>query len=246
MRQVDGSGTPLLMLHMSPLSGGMYTSMLGHYAGRRSALAPDRYGAGGSDIAPRQLSMEEYAEGVVDLLDACDIEKAAVLGTHTGAFEAVALARVAPERVASLALVAAPIFSDEERNIGRATIAAPRAEPAEDGSHLLKMWAKRFNFREPPFDLPLFQWRMVEEINAPGAPAAYEAVYSYPLKDMLPRVEQPLTVFAPKDDVIEKTERVHPYLPPQATYVDLPHLGLDLFYYATEEMAALVDEYLPA
>ena len=74
------------------VSGGMYESMLGHYSGRRAALAPDRYGAGGSDAAPRQLSMEEYAVGVVDVLDACNVEKAAVLGTHTGAFEAVALA----------------------------------------------------------------------------------------------------------------------------------------------------------
>ena len=83
-------------------------------------------------------------------------------------------------------------------------------------------------------------------INAPGAPDAYNAVFDYPLETALPGIRQPLTVLAPRDDVWTQTERARPYLPSQAAYVDLPHLGLDLFYYATDEMATLIDQYLPA
>ena len=80
LRSVRGHGTPLLLLHMSPLSGGMYTALLEHMAGRRTAIAPDRYGCGGSDRAPRALSMTEYADGVVDVLDALGLDEIQVLG----------------------------------------------------------------------------------------------------------------------------------------------------------------------
>jgi hypothetical protein len=35
-------------------------------------------------------------------------------------------------------------------------------------------------------------------------------------------------------------------LPPQARFVDLPHLGLDIVYFATDEVARLVRQFLDA
>ena len=55
-----------------------------------------------------------------------------------------------------------------------------------------------------------------------------------------------MTVFAPHDDIIEQTQRVKPLLKANATYVDLPDFGLDLFHAATERMVALVNRHLPA
>lgn len=239
-RQVFGAEPTLLLLHMSPLSGGMYQSLMEGLAGRRAAIAPDRYGSGGSDPVPQPLSMAEYAAGVVDILDALEVEQVNVLGTHTGAFEAVALALLAPERVGRLALVAAPIFTSEEIAALRPAIGSPHPTPTEDGAHLNKLWRKRFTYRMPPYDVELLHWRLIEELNAPGAHLAYAAVFDYPLEKRLPQITQPLTVFAPHDDVFDQTERAKSVLPDHADYVELPHLGLDLFHYATEEMTRRV------
>jgi hypothetical protein len=53
-------------------------------------------------------------------------------------------------------------------------------------------------------------------------------------------------VLAPHDDLWAQTERVFRTggLPPGAQFVELPHLGLDIAYYAPDEVAALVRAFL--
>ena len=105
----------------------------------------------------------------------------------------------------------------------------------------------RFLYRQPPYDLPLLQWRLLQELlPGPNVWWPYRAVFEYPMAERLVRLEQPVLVLAPHDDLWEQTERVFVSggLPPRAHFRDLPHLGLDIAYYATDEVFRLVSDFL--
>jgi pimeloyl-ACP methyl ester carboxylesterase len=242
----SSAAVPLVLLHMTPLSSAMYDPLLPLFARDRLVIAPDRPGFGFSDLPDRPLSMPEYAASTLDVLDSHGVRTFDVLGTHTGSVEAVELASSHPERVRNVILVGIPAYTRRELD-ERTYRLAGVPPPAEDGSHLAWHWQRRFLYRQPPFDLPLFQWRLLQELlPGPNVWWPYRAVFDYPMAERLARLEQPVLVLAPRDDLWEQTERVsvRNELPPRARYVDLPHLGLDIAYYATDEVFSLVSEFL--
>jgi pimeloyl-ACP methyl ester carboxylesterase len=234
----------LVLLHMSPVSSAMYVPVLPPLARSRRVVAPDRLGFGASDSPSAPLSMREHAEATLDLLDDLGVERCHVLGTHTGSVEAIELASRWPDRVASLTLVALPVFTPDEVVHRKQRFFKP-PPPAEDGSHLQWHWRRRFLYRNPPWDLDLFQWRLVEELlAAPYLEQTYAAVYDYPAAERLASLRQPVLALGPHDDLIEITRRARPLLPPPARYVDLPDMGLDLFKYHAAELVELIDGFL--
>jgi pimeloyl-ACP methyl ester carboxylesterase len=70
----------------------------------RTVIAPDTLGFGLSDPLPADTSIEKLATGVADLMDALEVDRAAVFGLHTGNKIAAALAAGWPERVTALML----------------------------------------------------------------------------------------------------------------------------------------------
>jgi pimeloyl-ACP methyl ester carboxylesterase len=242
----SSASVPLLLLHMTPLSSAMYDPLLPLFGRDRLAIAPDRPGFGFSDMPDRPLTMAEYADRTLAVLDSLGVERFDVLGTHTGSVEAVELASAYPHRVRSVVLVGLPAYTEaelEERQYRLAGVPAP----AEDGSHLDWYWKRRFLYRQPPYDLPLFQWRLLQELLA-GSNVwwPYRAVFEYPMAERLVRLQQPVLVLAPHDDLWVQTARVYSSggLPPRGHFVDLPHLGLDIAYYATDEIFRLVRDFL--
>lgn len=239
---------PLVLLHMTPLSGSMHESIMPLLATDRLVVAPDRLGFGYSDKIPEPLPMETYAAATLEALDALDlgIQQFDALGTHSGSVESVELGYAHPERVRRVGMVAVPAYTEQELEDRRYRFGGYPG-PTEDGSHLEWHWQRRFLYRQPPWDLPLFQWRLVQELLAgPDAWFAYKAVFEYPLRQRLLALRQPILVLGPHDDLWEQTDRSRAWLPPNARFVDLPHLALDIFYYATEEIARLIRGFLDA
>jgi len=236
--------TPLALLHMTPLSSAMYDPLLPLLGRDRLVVAPDRLGFGFSDLPSRQLSIAEYASSTLDVLDALGLASVDVLGTHTGSVEATELAWAHPSRVRRVALVGVPAYSAEELEQRRYRVSGV-PEPAEDGSHLAWHWQRRFLYRNPPWDLPLFQWRLLQELLA-GAHGwwAYAAVFEYPMAERLLALQQQLLLLAPHDDLWEQTRRAQ--LPAGAHFVELAHLGLDIAYTAPDEVANLIRDFLDA
>jgi pimeloyl-ACP methyl ester carboxylesterase len=240
--------TPLVLLHMTPLSSAMYDPLLPLLGPDRLVIAPDRLGSGYSDLPERQLTMAEYALSTLDALDALGVGQFDVLGTHTGSVEATELAWAVPERVRRVGLVAVPAYSPQELEARQYRFAGV-PEPAEDGSHLAWHWQRRFLFRTPPFDLELFQWRLIQELLAgPHVWWPYAAVFGYPMAERVAALRQPLLVLAPHDDLFEQTRRAQldGTLPPQARVVELAHLSLDIAYAAPHEVSDLVRAFLDA
>ncbi len=237
-------GPPLVLLHMSPRSSQMWTHLqplLG-----RPSIAPDRPGYGFSDAPPATPALPAYAAAMWQALDALGVGgQVDLLGMHTGALEALEMTLQMPSRVRHLGMIAIPIFSAAEMAAGLQTFAKLRVTPLEDGSHLLPAWKARFQYREPPFDLPDVQRRYVDYLLAPWAGQAYEAVFRYDAAAACKRLRHPVIALAPHDDVFELTARSRGLLPPGSTYLDLPHCNVDLCRTHAEEIAALVARCMP-
>lgn len=138
-----GDGPPLILLHQSPLSGAMFEPALEQLAraGLR-AIALDTPGYGMSDPPPVPVSIEAYSEALGPVLDSLGLERAHVLGHHTGAAIATAFAARQPTRVDRLVLNGVPLLSAEELAHFR-TLRLEPLEPRADGSHLLQAWHQR-------------------------------------------------------------------------------------------------------
>jgi pimeloyl-ACP methyl ester carboxylesterase len=86
----------------------------------RNVLAVDLPGHGRSGGQPLK-TIEEMADWVVDLLDACNIEEAAIVGHSMGSLVALDLAARHPGRARSLALVGVSVpLAVNEQLLGRA------------------------------------------------------------------------------------------------------------------------------
>jgi dihydroxynaphthoic acid synthetase/2-succinyl-6-hydroxy-2,4-cyclohexadiene-1-carboxylate synthase len=101
-----GSGPALLLLHGFTGSASSWDAHLPELASRFDVIAVDLLGHGESDAPgdPERYRAERQVADLVALLDALDIQQAAVLGYSMGARLALALALAHPERVTRLVL----------------------------------------------------------------------------------------------------------------------------------------------
>ena len=243
LRSRDGTGRPLVLLHQSPRSGDMWEPLQAILD--RPTIAPDRLGYGCSDAPPWALSLEQYAESTIDALDAAGVEGPIdVLGVNVGSLEAIEIAHQWGERVRKVAVVGVPLFSGEELQRQLEKYSEQPLKPAAEGGHLLAAWRGCFAYRAPPYDLSVMHRRFSGLVVAANPGAALRAATGYPLERKLKGLKQPLTVFAPRDEIIEQTQRVKTLLKPDGLYVDLPDLSFDVFDVATDRMAALIVQHL--
>ena len=143
--RIGGEGEPLVLLHQQPRSSDEFLEMMPIFARKRLTLAMDLMGFGDSDKPPRMYSIADYAKTVIALLDKLDLEKASILGNHTGAFVAGELATAYPDRVDQLILCNFPCFGED----GKAKlleIFAKGYNIQEDGSHLMARWLARSQY----------------------------------------------------------------------------------------------------
>src|SRR5262245_44344222 len=99
-----GQGAPLLLLHQTAESGAMFSEVMPLFAKNFRVIAMDTPGFGDSDKPAAAPGIEGYAKAVAEFLDSLGINKANVLGHHTGASIAVEFASTWPDRVIKLVL----------------------------------------------------------------------------------------------------------------------------------------------
>ena len=144
---MHGRGEPLLLLHQTPRSARTFGRMMRFLGGRFRCFAADTLGFGGSDPLPAKVTMEGLARSMIHFLDAQKIQKAHVLGFHTGNKIAAAMAAEFPDRVSKVVLVGMThslVISRKHRDaaimeIVKKYMTAYRESP--DGAHLVRGWA---------------------------------------------------------------------------------------------------------
>jgi pimeloyl-ACP methyl ester carboxylesterase len=115
MQAVEGRQPRLpavLLLHAFPLAAEMWTPQLAAVPSGWRFVAPDLRGFGSSAPDPearfsrlqQEVSIDDYAGDALALLDHLGIRQAVVCGLSMGGYAALALFRLAPERVRGLVL----------------------------------------------------------------------------------------------------------------------------------------------
>jgi 3-oxoadipate enol-lactonase len=99
-----GHGAPIILLHGFPLDHGMWQSQVDALSGNYRVITPDLRGMGQSDVPVSNISIAQYADDIITLMDKMGIEKAALGGFSMGGYVAFALLRKAPKRFTGLIL----------------------------------------------------------------------------------------------------------------------------------------------
>ena len=198
---IAGSGRPVLLLHQTPRSWDEYRDVLPLLGEHYQAIAMDTIGYGDSAKPPLgHDSIEHWAEVAIGLLDALGIERAAVVGHHTGAVIATEIAAAYPARI-DAAVLSAPALVD-------ATFRAKHAQPSRvdnverraDGSHLAELWRIRQPWY-PEGDIDLLERFVVDAIKAgPRAVEGHAVVARYVMETRLPLIRCPVLIVAPTAD----------------------------------------------
>ncbi|MEM3387458.1 MAG: alpha/beta hydrolase [Nitrososphaerales archaeon] len=196
----DGVGKPVLLLHQTPRSSDEYLDVLPIIGQRYHAIAMDTIGFGDSYKPKKSCSIEDYAQGVITFLNHIGIEKASLVGHHTGGVIALEVAASYPERVEKLVLSAIPYIDEEERRRRKGKKVIDYYEIKEDGSHLIELWRGRQPFY-PPNRPDLLMRFIVDAIKA--GEKAFEghiAVSNYRMEDKAPLVKCPTLVICGTED----------------------------------------------
>jgi pimeloyl-ACP methyl ester carboxylesterase len=196
----DGVGPPVLLLHQTPRSWDEFRELIPLLARHHRVVAMDMLGFGASAPAGAPQTIEAMAGSALDLLDALDLTRCAVLGHHTGALVALELAARAPERVTGLVLSSPPWPDAAYRRSHAAGPAVDTAERAADGSHLLTLWGTRAPFYpEPVTDL---LDRFLHDALTPGLDPAegHRACARYVVEERIGLVRAPVLLLGADAD----------------------------------------------
>lgn len=195
-----GAGPVVLLLHQAPRSHDEFRELLPLLAQDHRVVAMDMPGYGQSAPLPAPQTIEQYAAGALDLLDALDVPRAIVLGHHTGGAVALELAARAPERVSALVISSAPWADEAFRTPPAGGPGVDDAERADDGTHLTTWWAQRSPHYPEPV-APLLD-RFVRDALAPGVDPreGHLACRRYAMEQRAPLVRAPTLVLGADGD----------------------------------------------
>jgi pimeloyl-ACP methyl ester carboxylesterase len=191
---------PVLLLHQTPRSWREYESVLPILGERYRAIAMDTLGFGDSARGVGAASIERWAQVAVELLDHLGIDRAHLVGHHTGGVIAVELAASHPERVAALVLSSTPFTDAEFRRVRTERPPIDHVDPAADGSHLTDLWQRRQGFYPP--DRPDLLTAFVRDalVVLDDVEGGHTAVATYRMEDTITGVVAPVRLIRATDD----------------------------------------------
>ncbi len=162
--RTEGSGEPLLMLHMATHSSNQFTRVIPFLSKTCRAIAMDFPGNGSSYKPTHQFTTEDYARSVVSFMDSLDIRKASFVGRGAGARVSVVIAVTLPERVDKLVIATLPYWPDDgAQRSWRDRPEFSRVDIKPDGSHLMEWWRRASSQGD---QLELVEERMLDLIQA--------------------------------------------------------------------------------
>ena len=109
-----GSGAPIVLLHSNGGSAYDFEAMFARLSRSREVIAWDMPGQGDSDPLSGHLTVEDYADAVVELMDGLGIGSADVLGASIGGAVCASLAARHAPRMRQFFIVECPLRSEAD------------------------------------------------------------------------------------------------------------------------------------
>jgi pimeloyl-ACP methyl ester carboxylesterase len=122
----------VVLVHAFPLSAAMWAPQLERAPEGWRVIAPDLRGFGGDAVAAAGLTIEDYANDVLRLMDALAIEEAVIGGLSLGGYVTFAMFRQAPERFTGMVLADTRAAADTA--VGREARTRMRETVAREGA----------------------------------------------------------------------------------------------------------------
>ncbi len=246
--RIGGEATarpPLLCFHMSPMSSRTFARFVAEMGEDRLAVAVDTPGFGMSDPPPTPPSIADYARAMAAVANELRLAGPVdLMGYPTGSMIACELAASGVRPVRRLVLIAAPIFTEEERGALRAHY-GPAAPPTADGAHLLRIW-KGFHHHMSAGGMAVEQIADAFPERLLGRADewwGHAAAFSFALDLRLPEIAQPILVLNPNDDLQVETRRAAPLIR-DGQIVELPDWGHGFLDLHTAAAARIVRDFL--
>jgi pimeloyl-ACP methyl ester carboxylesterase len=236
MAYVDrGAGMPVLLVHGFPLDHTMWTAQIAALSRQARVIAPDLRGFGETPLAPgdaeRGLSMEAYADDLVELLDTIAVREPIVLvGFSMGGYVAWQFVRKYVGRLRALVQCDTRAQADtEEARLGRLKMAENVAAWGS-GRVAEIMGPKLFapsTFEKKPAVVAAVR-AVVERTPPAGIAAAQRGMAARPdVTRLLPTIKVPTLVLAGELDMISPPAEMKEIADaiPAAEYVVIPRAG---------------------
>ncbi len=211
-----GEGFPLLLLGETPRSHRFFRRFQPLLAPHAHVIAVDTPGFGNSHALPTPTTIPAVAGCLVDFMDALGFDQVDVFGMNTGDKLATALAAGWPGRVRRLVLAGYTHSLIPEREVRDKALQpffahyhAPKYEPSQDGSHLVREWAATHATVETtwwPAKLLTAKTVDADDVAAVEAQVSdyllgwrnavpiYEAVFGFDFTEAVGRIEAPTLV----------------------------------------------------
>ncbi len=256
-----GEGPPIVFVHGLGGSWQNWLEQLPVFAREHRVVALDLPGFGASPMPREPIAISLYGRVLDRVMDALEVDAAAVVGNSMGGFTAAELAIAFPQRVESLLLAApAGVSSFENPDALRVAMWLRRIRvPMSLGGRWLAANADAVTRRPAlralalrdvarhPGQLP--SWLVAEQVRGAGKPGfvdALDANLSYDFRDRLPEIVCPtLVVWGDRDRVIPVRDAdMYTELIPNARKAILPDTGHVPQLERPGRFNALLEEFL--
>jgi pimeloyl-ACP methyl ester carboxylesterase len=230
-----GKGLPVLLVHGFPLDHTMWNAQVEALAGRFRVIAPDLRGFGQSslgDVDPNiGVSMERYADDLVELLDTLGIQQPIILvGFSMGGYVAWQFVRKHPNRLR--ALVQCDTKAVADTNEARAARLKMAEQISEWGSgRVAEMMGPRLlarrSFDAKPEVVAAVR-RVVESTSPAAIAAAQRGMAARPdVTSLLSSIHIPALVLVGQEDVISPPAEMRSIAAaiPDAHFAEVPGAG---------------------
>ncbi|PPR79858.1 MAG: Tropinesterase [Alphaproteobacteria bacterium MarineAlpha2_Bin1] len=236
---------PLVCFHLSPNSSRVYNPIISILGEKRICVAADTPGFGDSDSPNHLPKIQDYAAAMGDLIDNLDFNEIDVMGYHTGSKVALTLALQRPTQIKKIILISAPVYTEKElenqkRKMGHIGV----DKILDDGSHLKKRWSGHLRWVDK--DAPIiFTHREVAESLKGGENSwwGHRAAFEIHHKDLLPKIEQPILILCPNDDLLEPTLRSERLLN-NGKLIRLDDCSHGMFETKSKKISKIIEKFL--
>lgn len=248
-QDTEGNGTPLILCHQAPLTSRQYDNVYGRlYDAGFRAIGIDTPGFGMSDDPGKVPTVEDYAKVVPAVLDHLDIDKADILGHHTGALIATEVSLQFPDRINNLIMAGPVPLTDEERTAFMEDIVEKvekKFTHHRDGRHLQELFVNRIKWLRDDTDPALVTRFVIEQLQG-FAPFWYghHAAFVYDHNAAIPKIKHRTLILTNSDDVIYPQAVQTKEMRPDFEMIVLENGGIDPTDLIPDEWVAAVQNFL--
>jgi pimeloyl-ACP methyl ester carboxylesterase len=246
----ETAAPPLLCLHQTPSHSGDWLPVMPALGKKRVVIAADTPGYGMSDMPPAPVTIELYAEIMAQLMNDLAAQRIVpagpydVMGFHTGSLIGTQLARALPDMVRRLVVFGLAAYPADIREAKLAALPQNFPPPGDNLDHIEKLWGIIQKLSDPRMGAEEKHVAMAESLRlGRRMPWGYEAVYRYDFLGAMGKVEQPVLIMNPDDDLSTVTKATA-HLYRHGTRFDLPGVKHGVLTIEHDRIVARIEEFL--